>query len=63
MSSNVTSTPRRGPFHVSLDDLDLGRAGLQEGAEALEDDDVVVDKGDPDGRRHGLTLRAGPAAS
>ena len=46
-------------WNIDFDNPDLWLTGPQEGAEALENDQVVIDERDPDGFRHGLTLREG----
>ena len=53
----MTIDPSSGLLpHVEFDDPDLGVAGFEEGAEALEYDHVVVDEGDPNWFGHVVTL-------
>ena len=51
------------PFpDVEFDDPNPGITGLEEGAEAFEDDHVIVDECDPDRFGHARTLRSNPDA-
>ena len=50
----MTSTLRLGPFRLELDDSNLGVAGLEEGAEPLKDDHVIVYECDPNRFGHAI---------